>query len=221
MNLVPQEKPGDVYTAVLKIVKQHIHDDLNSSDKLIRDMATLLRGGEEVTRKVVKQTVMTSVYGVTFVGAREQIEGQLSVGSCHWREGQARRDDKKMDFDDDMLYSLSMYLARLTLGSIGVTNKGATTIMAWLNKIAAIVGVDEDSHADRTHQQPSLLDDAAWSAGGAAVSSRERVPHFDSDAGRAGENGQVRVGREVECSDVLPVLTRRQSSAFPPNFVGG
>lgn len=38
-----------------------------------------------------------------------------------------------------MLYSLSMYLARLTLGSIGVTNKGATTIMAWLNKIAAIV----------------------------------------------------------------------------------
>ena len=44
-----------------------------------------------------------------------------------------------MDFDDDMLYALSMYLARLTLGSIGVTNKGATTIMAWLNKIAAIV----------------------------------------------------------------------------------
>ena len=38
-----------------------------------------------------------------------------------------------------MLYSLSIYLARLTLGSIGVTNKGATTIMAWLNKIAAIV----------------------------------------------------------------------------------
>ena len=40
-----------------------------------------------------------------------------------------------------MLYSLSIYLARLTLGSIGVTNKGATTIMAWLNKIAAIVGI--------------------------------------------------------------------------------
>ena len=40
-----------------------------------------------------------------------------------------------------MLYSLSIYLARLTLGSIGVTNKGATTIMAWLNKIAAIADV--------------------------------------------------------------------------------
>lgn len=38
-----------------------------------------------------------------------------------------------------MLYALSMYLARLTLGSIGVTNQGATTIMAWLNKIASII----------------------------------------------------------------------------------
>lgn len=79
VNLVPSEKPGDVYTAVLKIVKQHIHDDLNSTDPFIRQMAELLRGGEEVNRKIVKQTVMTSVYGVTFVGAREQIEGQLSV----------------------------------------------------------------------------------------------------------------------------------------------
>lgn len=79
VNLVPSDKPGDVYTAVLKIVKQHIHDDLNSSDPFIRQMAVLLGGGEEVNRKIVKQTVMTSVYGVTFVGAREQIEGQLSV----------------------------------------------------------------------------------------------------------------------------------------------
>lgn len=81
VNLLPSSKPGDVYTAVLRIVKEHIHKDLNSSDPYIRQMAELLRGGEEVNRKVVKQTVMTSVYGVTFVGAREQIEGQLSV--CH------------------------------------------------------------------------------------------------------------------------------------------
>ena len=31
-----------------------------------------------ITRKVVKQTVMTSVYGVTFVGARQQILGRLT-----------------------------------------------------------------------------------------------------------------------------------------------
>ena len=83
---MPSPKPGDVYTAVLRIVKQHIHEDLNSKDPMIRRMAELLRGGEEVNRKIVKQTVMTSVYGVTFVGARAQIEGQLSVRVPHFNE---------------------------------------------------------------------------------------------------------------------------------------
>jgi DNA-directed RNA polymerase len=32
---------------------------------------------EAVGRKIVKQTVMTTVYGVTFVGARDQIAKQL------------------------------------------------------------------------------------------------------------------------------------------------
>lgn len=36
-----------------------------------RDLARVLLN--HITRKVVKQTVMTSVYGVTFVGARRQI----------------------------------------------------------------------------------------------------------------------------------------------------
>ena len=49
MNLVPSPKPGDVYTAVLRIVKQHIHEDLNSKDPMIRRMAELLRGGELYT----------------------------------------------------------------------------------------------------------------------------------------------------------------------------
>lgn len=31
----------------------------------------------KVTRKVVKQTVMTDVYGVTFIGGREQIAARL------------------------------------------------------------------------------------------------------------------------------------------------
>jgi DNA-directed RNA polymerase len=38
-------------------------------------MARLLIG--KVLQKVVKQTVMTMVYGVTFVGAQEQIDRQL------------------------------------------------------------------------------------------------------------------------------------------------
>jgi DNA-directed RNA polymerase len=43
------------------------------------DMANLLLTTGSITRKVVKQTVMTNVYGVTFVGGRDQILRQLKV----------------------------------------------------------------------------------------------------------------------------------------------
>ena len=49
-----------------------MQDDLERPDN---KYAKMLVG--KVSRKVVKQTVMTTVYGVTFVGAREQIERQL------------------------------------------------------------------------------------------------------------------------------------------------
>lgn len=62
------ERPGDVYTAILKLVLKVIENE-NNPDMI--EVAEGLKGN--VTRKVIKQTVMTSVYGVTFIGARAQI----------------------------------------------------------------------------------------------------------------------------------------------------
>lgn len=62
------ERPGDVYTAILKLVISQIE---NEQDPTMIEVAESLKGN--VTRKVIKQTVMTSVYGVTFIGARKQI----------------------------------------------------------------------------------------------------------------------------------------------------
>jgi DNA-directed RNA polymerase, mitochondrial len=74
VNLEDTDRPSDVYTYVAKMVEKRMRDDLerNSDDN---KFAKMLVG--KVSRKVVKQTVMTTVYGVTFVGAREQIERQL------------------------------------------------------------------------------------------------------------------------------------------------
>ena len=58
-------KPGDVYTAILQFVLAGIE---NEKDPENIEIAESLKG--KVTRKVIKQTVMTSVYGVTFIGAR-------------------------------------------------------------------------------------------------------------------------------------------------------
>jgi len=50
----------------LKLVIDSIEKE---SDPDLIEVAESLKG--KVTRKVIKQTVMTSVYGVTFVGARK------------------------------------------------------------------------------------------------------------------------------------------------------
>lgn len=50
-------------------------------------------------RKLVKQTVMTSVYGVTYVGAREQIKRRL--------------EEKGLITDDRLLFTASCYAAKV------------------------------------------------------------------------------------------------------------
>ena len=72
VNLADSERPGDVYTAILKLV---LIDIENERDPQLLEVAESLKG--KVNRKTIKQTVMTSVYGVTFIGAREQIQRQL------------------------------------------------------------------------------------------------------------------------------------------------
>jgi DNA-directed RNA polymerase len=71
VNLSAGDRPSDVYSFVGGMVEKMLEVDASKGDKY----ALMLLG--KVTRKVVKQTVMTTVYGVTFVGARDQIEKQL------------------------------------------------------------------------------------------------------------------------------------------------
>lgn len=66
VNLAASDRPGDVYTAILKLVIKEIEAETDS-EKI--EIAESLKG--KVSRKVIKQTVMTSVYGVTFIGARK------------------------------------------------------------------------------------------------------------------------------------------------------
>ena len=60
----------------------------------------LLEG--KVNRKLVKQTVMTSVYGVTYIGARDQIMSRLK--------------ERKAFTDEDLLFRTSCYGARVRRG---------------------------------------------------------------------------------------------------------
>ena len=68
-----------------------------SCTKTVEDMGI---GSLQVDRKLVKQTVMTSVYGVTYIGARQQITKRLQ--------------EKGLIADDKLLYDVSCYATRVS-----------------------------------------------------------------------------------------------------------
>lgn len=71
VNLEPGGRPSDIYSRVADMVTAKVAEDAADGNEI----AILLQGN--ITRKVVKQTVMTNVYGVTFSGARDQVKRQL------------------------------------------------------------------------------------------------------------------------------------------------
>ena len=125
VNLVPQELPGlppaDVYSSVLEVVKRRVVEDAAAGDDNAKIIDGLLK------RKVVKQTVMTSVYGVTLIGAAEQIDNRLA--ELPQLKEYELRDRRK----------LAQYLSQITLRSLGEVFTGATSSMKWLAKIAKLV----------------------------------------------------------------------------------
>lgn len=71
VNLAPSDRPQDIYAAVANLVNEKIEKD----SALGVPIALKLRG--KINRKIIKQPVMTNVYGVTPFGARAQIQERL------------------------------------------------------------------------------------------------------------------------------------------------
>jgi DNA-directed RNA polymerase len=67
---------------------------------------------------------MTTVYGVTYVGARDQIEKQLK---------------DRGDIHEEDCWGAASYLAHLVLGCIGNLFSGAKAIQTWLNLCARVI----------------------------------------------------------------------------------
>lgn len=124
VNLARGEKPGDVYTDVAKRVQAKIAVDEAKGFEI----AKLLSG--KIKRKVVKQTVMTSVYGVTFSGAKDQILRQL----------------KELQIvDDEHVAEASKYIATNTLSAIADLFSSAQNIKTWLIECAGKIA--ESGHS--------------------------------------------------------------------------
>ncbi|KAF5725888.1 DNA/RNA polymerases superfamily protein isoform 1 [Tripterygium wilfordii] len=129
VNLVAREKPADVYSEIAARVHEIIRRDSNK-DPATNPNALLAKVLiDQVDRKLVKQTVMTSVYGVTFIGAREQIKKRL--------------EEKGLITDDKLLFSAACYAAKVTLTALGEIFQAARGIMGWLGDCAKVIASED------------------------------------------------------------------------------
>lgn len=158
VNLIGSDKPQDVYTGVCDLVVKHVHDqatrvlpdNASDDDKEQQRLARLVDG--MIGRKVVKQTVMTSVYGVTYVGARKQIQARLREkwledGSCSMLSGEQEED----------VYKAAAYVATITLSKLGELFSSARAIMDWLASCASLVARQGQPMAWVSHSLPPSL----------------------------------------------------------------
>lgn len=110
VNLAPSRVPQDVYSTIANRVEELRSKDAANGVQVAIDLDGLIK------RKIVKQTVMTTVYGVTAYGARLQIKKQL----------------KNIDFPSDALVQASDYLTRKTFDSLSEMFTSAREIQDWL-----------------------------------------------------------------------------------------
>ncbi|CAN4121991.1 unnamed protein product [Withania somnifera] len=128
VNLVAGDKPADVYSGiaarVLDIMKRDADKD-PATDPNVMHARLLIN---QVDRKLVKQTVMTSVYGVTYIGARDQIKRRLK--------------ERGAIENDNELFAAACYAAKTTLTALGEMFEAARSIMSWLGDCAKIIATE-------------------------------------------------------------------------------
>jgi DNA-directed RNA polymerase len=118
VNLEPSDRPQDIYTGVAELVNEMVVEDVKKNNAYAKFM------DGKVTRKVVKRTVMTNVYGVTFIGAKRQVHDELKAIFPNFQV-------------QDGIPSLSMvanYIAHKIFAALGKIFNGAQEIQYWLGE---------------------------------------------------------------------------------------
>lgn len=217
VNLEPGDRPADVYTAVANLVKESIAKDLLAG----HPRAKILDG--KITRKVVKQTVMTNVYGVTFIGAKAQVRKQLVAAHKDLPDG-----------NDENPGTLASYVVTKIFTALSTMFRGAHDIQYWLgdcaNRISTsltpeqverIVKYSSLGEAGTLKKDVASLDDLIQFKSSVIWTTPLNMPVVQPY--RTHKSRQIRTNlqalslSEPHRSD--PVSSRKQLQGFPPNFI--
>ncbi|WBY57363.1 DNA-directed RNA polymerase [Plasmodium yoelii yoelii] len=133
VNILPSDEPQDIYTVVLDIVINKIKNDIDNGDNKNENTNILTKSElanycfkyNLLKRKVVKQTIMTICYGVTSIGAKNQVKGKIQNMIAK-------------DTDKNTINELSRYIANYIFESISEIFKRAMIIKKWFNNLSKI-----------------------------------------------------------------------------------
>lgn len=216
VNLSQGDRPADVYSAVADLVIDQLERDAVNGLPL----ATILQG--KVTRKVVKQTVMTTVYGVTFIGAKNQVQRQLA---------------DRGDVAAEDLFRAASYLAKIIMSCIGNLFSGAQDIQDWLSASAKLIArsippqrIEEAMRPGSSTKGRRKQDSSSSTSAGRMVKEQMTSVIWTTALGlpvvqpyRKAKKRQIATSmRTVYIQDPLSsneVSPGKQATAFPPNFI--
>ncbi|EME40660.1 hypothetical protein DOTSEDRAFT_74265 [Dothistroma septosporum NZE10] len=194
VNLEPGDRPADVYTAVADAVKEEIERDAAAGNAI----AQKLHG--RLTRKCVKQPVMTNVYGVTFYGARAQVRKQLEdlFPEVHAHD--------TVNFGN-----MSHYVATKIFKSLGTMFTGAQAIQNWLGQCADRVSTC------LTPEQIEQLENSKSGKVAAEPAKKKRRTKKEREAEAAAKEageGQVEDEASPAAMEKTKVTTNREADRY-------
>ena len=136
-NLVPSEKPSDIYQEVANVVQGFIDIDVEDGiyEAIIWKSALYNVEGvwvnKPIGRKLTKRNTMTRPYSVTAFGMRDQLMGEL--------DAMIKDNEIKFAGDKPDIAKLAYYLADKNLKAISQVVVAAEEAMKWLQDVAKVV----------------------------------------------------------------------------------
>ena len=207
VNLLPSDKPSDVYALVAGEVLKSVNDDMQNGTedelKLVNDEPKFLEGTKTfakqwlefgINRKVTKRAVMTLCYGSKQYGFAEQ----LMEDFIH----KARMNEEKLPFTGDGKKACN-YLAKKIWDAVKVSITKASEAMEWLQQVARIA-----SKKEMPVHWTTALGFPVWHE--YAKMEVERVA--------TSIYGESRVWLSLE-QPTRKLDPRKQASALAPNFI--
>lgn len=196
VNLVPSDKPADIYTLVLTKVIERINAD-RAGEGEDKDVARAWHLSGLLNRSLVKRPTMTYGYGSNQFGFRDQI----MVDTLRPAYKAHQRDNAPWHFEGNG-FGASLYMAKIILQAVEATVLKAAEAMAWLKEVAGVV-TSEGLPVRWTTPDGFLV----------MQNYREQTARR-IDTVIFGSRVQVRV-----TADTPKVDKRKQASGFSPNYV--